>query len=76
MKKTTKFLWKPGEFKISPCLDCKHWIANGVCTAFMEGVPDSILLGDNDHRQPYPGDNGIQYEPIREQDAAVVNQGA
>jgi len=34
------------------------------CKAFPSGIPDEVLQGENDHREPYPGDNGIRFEPI------------
>jgi hypothetical protein len=52
------------------CLPCKHFIfdendvCKHVCKAFPDGIPDEIWRGDNDHKKPYPGDHGIQYEPI------------
>lgn len=33
-----------------------------VCAAFPGGIPGEILLGENLHVTPYPGDHGIQYE--------------
>lgn len=38
-----------------------------VCTAFPEGIPYEIAYGDNLHREPFPGDNGIQYEADADQ---------
>ena len=47
----------------SVCSFCRHWQLRHKCAAF-EVIPEEIWLGKNDHRQPYPGDNGIQFEPI------------
>jgi hypothetical protein len=33
------------------------------CQAFEKGVPWEILLSQKDHREPYPGDKGIRFEP-------------
>ena len=33
------------------------------CDAFPDGVPSVIQLNRHDHRSPYPGDNGILFEP-------------
>ena len=48
----------------SPCILCKHWRGKGSCNAFPDGVPMDILIPRNgiDHKEPYPGDNGIQFE--------------
>ena len=55
------------------CAYCKHLIAGNAaagtaahCAAF-DVIPDEIWLGMNDHRAPYPGDRGIQFEPKEQQ---------
>lgn len=48
------------------CLGCKHYIAFGQCRAFDKEIPTDIWLGQNDHRKPYRGDNGIRFEPLPE----------
>jgi len=56
---------------------CKHYLGvnqpdgtelteRNVCNAFSEGIPYVIAYGNNDHREPYDGDNGIQFEAITE----------
>ncbi|WP_048138692.1 hypothetical protein [Methanosarcina horonobensis] len=50
------------------CSYCKHflWKGRGIheCDAFPEGIPDEIWRGDNDHKKPYPGDHGTQFEHV------------
>lgn len=53
--------------KVAPtfCYSCKHKGDYGMfhCKAFPENeIPVEIILGDNRHTEPYPGDNGIQFE--------------
>lgn len=47
---------------LSLCLSCKHAKPNGSCSAFPGGIPDDIVLWGVDHRKPWPGDHGIQWE--------------
>jgi hypothetical protein len=53
---------KYGEF-YGQCDSCRHYMSPFRCNAFKE-IPPQILTGEHDHREPYPGDNGIQFEPI------------
>lgn len=34
------------------------------CDAFPDGIPSAIINNVADHREPFPGDKGLQYEPI------------
>lgn len=49
------------------CSNCKHHTGGHRCRAF-NAIPEKIWLGEHDHRRPYPGDNGIQFEPIDDSD--------
>lgn len=60
-------------FKVVKCSICKNrFYKNGeqyslcTCKAFPNGIPLEIIREEVDHTKPYPGDNGIQYEPIDE----------
>lgn len=48
------------------CLGCRHLSddRNWICKAFRQGIPDDILTEEHNHRTPYPGDNGIMFEPV------------
>lgn len=48
------------------CATCRHFRdvdeIGLTCDAFPAGIPDDILTGELDHREPVAGDNGLQYE--------------
>jgi hypothetical protein len=52
----------------APCQSCKHFRrdidTDTICAAFPDGIPIEIIAARHDHREPYPGDHGIRYEPI------------
>jgi hypothetical protein len=52
------------------CLDCRHWNQRDedgfTCAAFPQGIPMPIVNSVFDHHQPYPGDHGIQFAPVKE----------
>jgi hypothetical protein len=59
-----RFMWTDeDELRISPCISCAHKHTTGAtCTAFPAGIPDDIPMRRHEHRTPYPGDQGVQYE--------------
>jgi hypothetical protein len=38
------------------------------CAAFPDEVPWQIALNLHQHTDPYPGDNGILFEPVQDQE--------
>ncbi len=48
------------------CFECRRLLpVKGMkCEAFPDGIPDAILLNEHDHHAPFPGDHGLQFEPI------------
>ena len=57
--------------KFYNCLICENYIGKKagikkpICKAFLDGIPNEILSGGNDHKEPFKGDNGIRFEPIK-----------
>ncbi len=47
------------------CYDCLHFrgATAGKCTAFPEEIPEKIWSGKSQHREAFPGDRGIRFEP-------------
>jgi hypothetical protein len=53
------------------CMRCAHFRpdpdgSGRQCAAFpaADSIPLVIWNGQNDHRSPFPGDNGIQFQPV------------
>jgi hypothetical protein len=49
---------------ITQCFSCARWTGDGTttCTAFPKDIPDEIWFNRFDHRKPYKGDHGLQWE--------------
>lgn len=47
------------------CITCEHYRLTGGCAAFPDGIPQDILTGEHDHREPYPGDNGLRFQEMK-----------
>jgi len=48
------------------CYDCKYFRGSrvGTCQAFPNQIPDRIWSGKIRHDKPFPGDQGIEFQPI------------
>lgn len=53
------------------CITCAHYRLFGECAAFPQGIPDEIFTGRHNHTEPYPGDNGIRFEPLKMPEASA-----
>lgn len=46
------------------CVDCKHYNGDLTCKAFPKGIPDIIVSGQSDHKEPLKGQGSeIVFEP-------------
>lgn len=51
---------------IPQCMSCRH-LEKGKpmrCTAFPKEIPMDIALNKVDHRERFPGDHGIRFNPL------------
>lgn len=56
---------QPGDTQFSLCVRCKHkFNGRAGCAAFPDGIPDEFARGETEHRNPHPGDQGIQFEEM------------
>jgi hypothetical protein len=61
------------------CFSC-GWLRNWpFCEAFpaqkdltLGGIPVEIASGSHDHSEPFEGDHGIQFRPIREREPSAA----
>ena len=60
-----KFVTEEPVWIISDCQTCanRSTKVSSLCLAFPNGIPMDILLGKVSHHIPYPGDDGIMWEP-------------
>lgn len=63
------------------CLRCVHFDndvddpeAHPTCAAFPGGIPFEIWEDGEDHRVPFQGDNGIQFEPVPGADQEALSR--
>lgn len=58
------------------CAFCQYLHRNdktaNTCTAFPDGIPVEIFINEADHRNPYPGDHGVRFDPVDDDAAQVV----
>ena len=56
----------PSDLVVSQCTFCANRSPDGTrCKAFPRGIPADILYNRHDHTAPFPGDNGVLYQPVQ-----------
>ena len=48
------------------CIKCNHYRGAFFCDAYPDRIPQKILEGEHDPREPFKGDNGIRFKPLTE----------
>ena len=51
---------------INRCVICRRYRGNETCTVYKDRIPNQIFTAQHDHREPFKGDNGIRFKPIKE----------
>jgi len=53
-------------FTPEQCSTCRHLlpVVGWKCKAFPGGIPPAMMFDEHEHRQPFPGDHGVRYEPV------------
>ncbi len=70
---------RPSATSHPQCLSCRNYLSDWTCAAFPEGIPGQIREGAFIHTKPYPGDDGLMYQPFEDVptelvEAAVVDE--
>ena len=65
MARRERFTWFENDVVFSQCVYCENLRPYKTCLAYQEGIPQEIINNDVDHRQPYKGDNGIQFKKAK-----------
>ena len=66
-------------FRVTMCVYCRHFRAaeaGNFCTAFPagDGIPDEIFYDGVPHFTSFPGDHGIQFDPVDAEAEGIVDQ--